>query len=159
MDVALETCDVDHRTRPVLFKACLLCERSVAGRKEVSASRLERWNRLARETSQQCGRPVAPAIRPKPILLERAVEESPLARAVALVPGSWPLAMELALHTPRELLLLVGPEGGFSERELEWMDQKGVSKAGLLPTVLRVEAAGPMAAAICQHWFAQFPSR
>ena len=31
---------------------------------------------------------------------------------MALMPGGWPLTMELGLHSPREILLLVGPEGG-----------------------------------------------
>lgn len=137
----------------------LHCDRSVAGTREFSASRIARWRRLAQEACQQCGRPMAPSIESRPVPLESILEEAPVAHPVALVPGSWPLAMELTLHTPREVLLLVGPEGGFSEAELGWLDEQGVHKAGLLPTVLRVESAGAVAGAICQHWYSQLLSR
>lgn len=130
----------------------LICERSVAGTHAAGRERQRRLERLAREACEQCGRPVPPVLDARPLALEQVRRETPLAHAVALAPGAWPLSMELALHTPREVLLLVGPEGGFTDGERAQLRDQGVHEAGLTPTVLRIEAAGPLAAGICQHW-------
>ena len=133
----------------------LVCERSVTGRRAFTEHRLSRWAKLAREACQQCGRPLPPMLESRPIPLRQVREEAPLAHPIALIPGGWPLAMELNLHAPREVLLLVGPEGGFSEEEEDWLRTEQISRAALFHSVLRIESAGPTAAAICQHWYYQ----
>lgn len=131
----------------------LRCARSVVGREELSPSRHERWLRILRETCQQCRRPTLPALERRPVDLREVLKEAPLAHPIALIPGAWPLQHELDLRAPREVLLIVGPEGGFDDEEEGWLAEHGVATAGLLPTILRIEAAGPLAAAICQHDF------
>ena len=37
----------------------------------------------------------------------------------------------------KEFAVLVGPEGGFSEAELEWLEKSGSYRMGLGPTRLR----------------------
>jgi 16S rRNA (uracil1498-N3)-methyltransferase len=46
--------------------------------------------------------------------------------------------------------LAVGPEGGFSESELEQMESQGVQAVSLGPRVLRTETAAPAAVAVIQ---------
>ncbi len=46
--------------------------------------------------------------------------------------------------------LLVGPEGGFDEQELEFLGRHGVLAVSLGPRILRTETAGPAAIAIMQ---------
>ncbi|TAH38931.1 MAG: 16S rRNA (uracil(1498)-N(3))-methyltransferase [Planctomycetota bacterium] len=136
----------------------LACARSVVTASDWSAARLQRYQKVILEACQQCGRPVPPALDPRPAPLARVRKEAPLAHPVLLLPGAWPLSMELSLHTPREVLLLVGPEGGFTPEERALLQRQGVHEAGLGPTVLRIEAAGPFAAGICQHWHWQTQS-
>lgn len=131
----------------------LLCERSVTGRDEFGTGRCERWERLMRETCQQCRRPTLPVLDRAPVPLREVLGEAPRAYPIALVPGCWPLQYELDLRTPREVLLIIGPEGGFAPEEEAWLREAEIGRAGLLPTILRIEAAGPLAAAICQHDF------
>jgi len=131
----------------------LRCARSVVGREEFSMARHERWLRILRETCQQCRRPVLPNLDRQPVDLKEVLKEAPLAHPIALLPGGWPLQHELDLRAPREVLLIVGPEGGFDDQEELWLADAGVATAGLVPTILRIEAAGPLAAAICQHDF------
>ncbi len=133
----------------------MVCERSISGRKPFSKNRLDRWNKLARETCQQCNRPFPPILAESPVPLQEIREEAPPAKPLALIPEAFPLAMGLTLQPSKEIMLLVGPEGGFSSDELTWIKEQGIQTAGLLPTVLRIESAGPAAATICQHWFYQ----
>ncbi|MCH2112813.1 MAG: 16S rRNA (uracil(1498)-N(3))-methyltransferase [Planctomycetes bacterium] len=133
----------------------LICDRSTVGKSGFSSNRTTRWRKLARETCEQAGRPVVPTIEDHMLTLSQALVETPAARPIVLSPGSWPLAMELTLSPPKELLLFIGPEGGFSSEEDSWFEQQKITRAGLLPTILRIEAAGPAALVVCQHWFYQ----
>ena len=53
----------------------------------------------------------------------------------------------------RRLLLLVGPEGGFTADEVARAQAAGASLVGLGPRILRAESAGLVAVALCQHLF------
>ena len=49
---------------------------------------------------------------------------------------------------PAELLIIVGPEGGISERELEALEHAGARAVRMGPNVLRTSTAGPIALAL-----------
>jgi len=95
----------------------LISEHSVRGEKP-SASRFERWERIAIEAAEQSGRLYVPVLG-QPASFEAAVRA---AGSVAFVcePGGmpWPGASRLLPERGR-LVLLVGPEGGFSRQEVE----------------------------------------
>jgi len=48
----------------------------------------------------------------------------------------------LGIPVPREVSLLVGPEGGFARSEVELARQAGIVPVSLGPRVLRTETAG-----------------
>ena len=98
-------------------------------------ARRARWERVAREAVKQCGRAVTP-----PIGAPRGFEEL-LAEAAG------------AAGRPRRVLLLVGPEGGFTPDEVARAERSGVRIVGLGPRTLRAESAGIVAVALCQHLF------
>lgn len=131
----------------------LRCERSVVGRRDLGAARQQRWQKILQEVCQQCRRPTLPLLHADPVGLEDLPGLYPGHHIVAMVPGTWPLGMELDLHRPERVLLVVGPEGGFSEAEEAHMRDLGFHFAGLVPTILRIEAAGPLAIGLCQHHF------
>ncbi|MGB0952009.1 MAG: RsmE family RNA methyltransferase [Planctomycetota bacterium] len=131
----------------------LRCERSVVGRKDLGSSRQQRWQKILQEVCQQCGRPELPLLSPDPVDLDALPTLFPEHRIIALVPGTWPLGMELDLHRPEKVLLVIGPEGGFSPAEEARMRDLGFHFSGLVPTILRIEAAAPLAVGICQHHF------
>jgi 16S rRNA (uracil1498-N3)-methyltransferase len=129
------------------------CTRSVVGRGELSPAREQRWQKIVQEVCQQTRRPILPEIHIQPIPLKDLRDAVPDAHAIALVPGTWPLGMELDLHRPKRILLVVGPEGGFTDEEEALLRDQKYSFAGLSPTILRIEAAGPLAIGLCQHHF------
>jgi len=51
---------------------------------------------------------------------------------------------------PRSLQLVIGPEGGFTERELVRMSDNDVTAMHLGPRILRTETAAPAAVALLQ---------
>lgn len=149
-DLVVRACEAGvDCIQPVVF------ERSVSGREAVSKNQMERLLRIAREVCQQVGRPRIPEIRPQPIELLQARRAAPEAQAICLLPGSPPLQQQLEGAPYLGALLLVGPEGGTSQAEEAILLEQKWSFAALLPTILRIEAAGPLGAALCQAWHGQ----
>lgn len=120
----------------------LASERAVA---DASAAKRERWNRIARAAAQQCGRSEIPVIgAPASFahLLERFAEFDRI-----IVP--WELAERVPLRERlpdvvagvRSLLLVVGPEGGFSHDEVETARSAGAVPVSLGARILRTETA------------------
>lgn len=135
----------------------LRCERSISGREPIADGKAQRYARRMREVCQQCRNPREPLLKKVPLTPLQLIEANPDSLALLLQPGAPPLLDVLAHELPtsdghvRDILLLVGPEGGFSSEEETQLLTAGAVAVGLLPTVLRIEAAGPLAAALCQH--------
>ena len=115
----------------------LLCERSIA-RPGPQAAR--RWHRICVEACKQSRRPHLPVIH----------EALTPARALALVGSDYTVWVADRQGTPppgrlspakERLLILVGPEGGFTDAEMTSIAQSGAQVISLGSGVLRVETA------------------
>jgi 16S rRNA (uracil1498-N3)-methyltransferase len=130
----------------------LLLERSIARPDPTEPShRLLRWRRVAKEAAKQSGRAVIPDVR-APITLGNWLAEP---RAPGLLVCLWegersPLSTVLPAAAPRRATVLVGPEGGLTDSEVEKLRSAGALLAGLGPRILRTETAGPVALALLQ---------
>lgn len=145
-DLVIRACEAGvSRIQPTYF------ERSVAGREPISLNQRERLERLMRETCQQLGRPQLPDLATEPVPWAEARALDPDAHPFCLHPGAEPLAQAFARSDPERSLLLIGPEGGISPEEEQQIQAQEWDFVGLIPTILRIEAAGPMGAAIVQH--------
>ena len=112
----------------------LIALHSVA--KEMGEAKLERLKRVAVEAAKQSGRLRVPEILPPiPLKALPQVEQGLLAH-----PGAGALVREV-LDLGRPLALAVGPEGGFSEEEVELLVQKGFTPVSLGRRTLRSETA------------------
>jgi 16S rRNA (uracil1498-N3)-methyltransferase len=110
--------------------------------------RRQRWLRIAAEAARQSGRGDLPAI-DGPGELDSVLQELAGSCCILLQPGAPPLLPALhAWAAGTSLALLVGPEGGFDDRELESADRVGVRPASLGAGVLRTELAGSAALAV-----------
>lgn len=105
----------------------------------------ERWLRIVREASMQSRRCRLPAVEPVSVLSDLAGE----AGARRCEPGA-PLLWEAVP------LLVIGPEGGFSETERSLLPDRPV---GLGPNVLRTETAAMVAAALAVALRERRPNR
>lgn len=126
----------------------VFCERSeVRLSGEKLARRLQHWQAVVVAACEQSGRSRVPEVLPPGALGDWLAVSSPPVRAALVPAAETPLAR---LDTGRSLELAVGPEGGFSESELEAMQRAGVAAVSLGPRVLRTETAAPAAVAILQ---------
>jgi 16S rRNA (uracil1498-N3)-methyltransferase len=118
-------------------------ERSVARLSaERGEARLERWKRIAVEAARQSGRGDIPSLRGPAALPDVLAGERARFR-IALAPHATPLFARLTeWEASAEIALLVGPEGGFDERELGAAERAGFLPASLGSTTLRTELAG-----------------
>ncbi len=103
--------------------------------------RLARWQRIASEASEQCGRGVLPDIT-APYSLRDALG---LVAAHHLVvfwegPDATPIVRDEFDHTV-PVAIAIGPEGGWAAEEIEFLRHHGAALRSLGPLILRAETA------------------
>jgi 16S rRNA (uracil1498-N3)-methyltransferase len=126
----------------------LVCDRSVVRLSGERAARREaHWRRVAVAACEQSGRNRIPEVRPTLGFQSWIAAPSEMARWM-LQPDAPPLVSRAAPASPLELL--VGPEGGLSERERELALSRRCEPLSLGPRVLRTETA-PLAALAAIH--------
>lgn len=112
--------------------------------------KIERWRRLAAEAARQSRRPGVMSIdsvRTPGELLGR--QEEAVIWYLFTDPGATPILQAIEqLPIGRELLLLVGPEGGWTAEEIELFAGNNLTGVKLTETILRVETAAVTAAAV-----------
>ncbi|MGH7817824.1 MAG: 16S rRNA (uracil(1498)-N(3))-methyltransferase [Candidatus Binatia bacterium] len=124
-----------------------LDERKIAGR-------TERWQKIALSATKQCGR-------------ARVPEVSALCTVQDLLARSWPDALKLIFWEKeveqslrqvqqkhvgaKAVLLMIGPEGGFSVEEAELARSHGFELVQLGRRILRAETAAVTALALAQY--------
>jgi 16S rRNA (uracil1498-N3)-methyltransferase len=119
--------------------------------------RLERWRRISLEALKQSGRRTIVEIA-APVALSEFVSEVELrpdaSRALLVFSERGGVSIDEALKaTARgvEVIALVGPEGGWSQAELELLSERGAKAVTLGPRVLRTETAAIVAVSLIQH--------
>jgi 16S rRNA (uracil1498-N3)-methyltransferase len=133
----------------------VVCERSVVRLSGERAARREaHWQRVVVAACEQCGRNRVPELRPTLAFRDWAAQPSQAGRWM-LAPGA---AESLAARPPPAgpVELLVGPEGGLSERELDIAATIGFAALSLGPRVLRAETAPLAALATMQALWGDF---
>jgi 16S rRNA (uracil1498-N3)-methyltransferase len=126
----------------------LVTRRTVVPASAVTSDRLrQRWHRIAIASAKQCRRAVVPEIRPATrfdewvgsahgayVLVEPATE-SPAGA------GRSSIEELLELPAPEAATVVVGPEGGWDETELQAASRAGCVQLTLGPRTMRADAA------------------
>lgn len=120
--------------------------RTEKGLFEASRKRTERWERIARESSQQSRRARLPEILPA-VRFEAALATEAGVRLFLDEESAPPLLRALPGRLESAAFLL-GPEGGWTDRERELASAAGWSAVSLGPQVLRAETAAVAALAV-----------
>jgi 16S rRNA (uracil1498-N3)-methyltransferase len=113
-----------------------------------SAKRVERWRKIALQAAEQSRRPTPPEIA-APLKLQEAISQATGLRIV-LDESERGASLPDLLASDRdiEIVLAIGPEGGWTEDERESFDRAGWHNASLGATILRAETAAIAAMAI-----------
>lgn len=127
-----------HAIRP------LIADRSDPKLVAAAPKRVARWRRIGFEAAQQARRLAAPRVE-HPITLEQ-LEQTSESVCVVTDPVGDPLPR---VYGGGGATLLVGPEGGWTDRERNLAETNGFKLAGLGGTILRTETAAIAAASIC----------
>ena len=116
------------------------------------ADRLNRWDRIVKEASKQCRRFASPRVHP-PVRFEDflAVEEFSACSRILFYEKSQDPWRPGSGIMPGSVVLCVGPEGGWQDREIDLAAKAGCKIVGLGPWILRAETAAIAAIAILQH--------
>lgn len=127
----------------------------------------ERWRKIVQSACAQCGRADVPIVH-SPCEFATAVDYGTSNSRCFMLDergGTETLKQALAREAiiadedrvleedeivPRRVMLLVGPEGGWTEREREWADRYGVESVGLGRSILRTETAALVAVSLLQ---------
>ena len=124
----------------------LITQRSVVEPRE---TRLDKWRTItAVESAKQCGRAWLMEI-DEPMSLTECLICADRPLRVLADAGGRPCGEVMGdAIANRPILLLVGPEGGFSEAEREAIDAAGAAPVSLGPHILRVETAAVVGAGL-----------
>ena len=137
----------------------VLCRRSMSGLEDAGANKIQRWQRIVQEATEQCGRARMPELLPIRSFAHALAHIPP--GALALIP--WEEEQGLSLRDalrnviatrnaamssdPSTVVLFIGPEGGLLAEEVELARNHGVLPVTLGPRILRAETAALVAAA------------
>jgi len=116
---------------------------------KAATKRAERWQRIARQAAEQSRRSSAPEVA-EPMKIKDAVD-LPGQLRIVLAESETQTQLREALRSrvgEGEVLLAIGPEGGWSEEELHLFGEAGWVAASLGPTILRSETAAISATAV-----------
>lgn len=116
-------------------------------------TRMDRWGKIARESLKQCERTRLPDICQTLSYdgMLKASEESDL-KIMLFEKETAPLPHE-SIKPCGSIFILLGPEGGFSEDEVQAAKEKGFITASLGPRILKAETASLTAMALVQYLF------
>lgn len=112
------------------------------------SKRMAHWQAVVQSACEQCGRARVPKVN-APVSLPEWLRRSEGQTRLVLDPLADARLSSYAVKTPG-LSIVIGPEGGFSNEEMQLFALQSVDSVSLGPRVLRTETAGPAAIAILQ---------
>ncbi|MCT1478378.1 16S rRNA (uracil(1498)-N(3))-methyltransferase [Microbacterium sp. p3-SID336] len=106
----------------------------------------ERWASIVREAAKQAHRAWVPEVAPVETTAQLAARAA--SQRVLLLDPTARMRLSTLQPDGRDLVLVVGPEGGISPEELARLEAAGAERVLLGDTVLRTSTAGPAAIAV-----------
>jgi 16S rRNA (uracil1498-N3)-methyltransferase len=114
-----------------------------------SAERLHRWDKIARTAAKQSQRIHIPRIT-GPVALDTVLHAARPGLRLLFWEGA-PGAVRWPDGPADAAVVVIGPEGGFAEHEVDAARAAGFCIVGLGPRILRAETAAIAALALCQQ--------
>jgi 16S rRNA (uracil1498-N3)-methyltransferase len=126
----------------------IIAQRSEKHLASSASKRVERWRRIAHEAAQQSRRTSVPEISP-PLKIDESLANAPRGIVLAESEENVSLKQVLAeMNYSGSFGLAIGPEGGWTNNELETFYKAQWRPASLGKTILRAETAAVAALAV-----------
>lgn len=113
--------------------------------KKGADNKLQRYRKIALQAAMQSRRGIMPLVRPLTELKKAAEELDGYDKIILFYEGGGEPIRSLIKPGDRKIAVLIGPEGGFEEKEVALLQSKGACTATLGKRILRAETA-PLAA-------------
>ncbi|MFH1061319.1 MAG: RsmE family RNA methyltransferase [Candidatus Omnitrophota bacterium] len=115
--------------------------------------KIKRWQKIAIEAAKQCGRVYVPQIAPlhKFARIAENADKFDLCLIAALDQNTVVLKDVLKNRKPKNVLVLIGPEGDFTSEEVESARNFSAIAVSLGPNVLRCETAVTMLLSVLNY--------
>lgn len=121
-----------------------------------STAKVDRWNKIARESTKQCGRATTPLVS-EPVDFQGSLRIGKQSRIKIILHANQDKLLGDYMDSFKESVdsinVYIGPEGGFSEREIISAGKNGYTALGLGKRILRAETASVASLAILQSRF------
>jgi len=138
----------------------VITSRSVVKIKEKEDKRKLRWQKIARAAVKQSQRPLLPSIL-DPLPLEKLLKDRGEALKLYLSENKGKYLKEVLISSlsnsppniPSSLIILVGPEGGWSQQEEKEILDSGYQAISLGQYLLRTETAALVSVAMISHFW------
>ena len=119
-------------------------------------SKVNRWEKIMLEAAQQCGRNHLPTLVVGETLLQALDIESEALKLVAYENEAGQTIKDVlkTLHSDKsvtDVLICIGPEGGYQEKEINAIIESGGKSVSLGNTILRAETAAIGSLAMIQY--------
>lgn len=138
-----------HSIVPVFMERTVVVDKGNFGKKQ------DRWQKISDEAVKQCKRGIIPEVGSAVkfsgmldvlpnydlILFPYENEENRTIKD----------CLRQITRLPETVAIIIGPEGGFSEKEARLLDEAGAERVSLGKTILRTETAGPAALAMTMY--------
>jgi 16S rRNA (uracil1498-N3)-methyltransferase len=125
----------------------VIAQRTESHLASAAPKRRERWQRLALQASEQSRRSAPPRIA-EPVKLKDAIAISARTRIVLSETETTVMLRDALPADSSDLVIALGPEGGWTNPEVKQFQDSGWISASLGPTILRAETAAIAALAI-----------
>jgi len=141
----------------------VITERTLVRSSAIKDNKLIRWQQIITEAAEQSGRGIIPQL-DKPISIEQATEQCAefdlsMIASVNQQKASLGETLRACTAPPARIALLIGPEGGFSESEVELARRGGAVAFGLGPRILRTETAAVVATSLILYELGEMDPR
>jgi 16S rRNA (uracil1498-N3)-methyltransferase len=118
-----------------------------------SHQKQERWQRIASEAAEQSERAVVPTIL-QPVAFNTAIKETTATyRYICEARGDYPHLQQVINKTANEIIIAIGPEGGWTNQELEIAIASGFQPISLGRRILRAVTAPIVAISLIAAYF------
>ena len=130
-------------------------DRTVVTEKQSFGKKLERWKKVSAEAVKQCKRGIVPEIGKNLTFQEMLDTICGYDLVLITYEEEQELTIKDVLQSiavkPKNIAIIIGPEGGFAEKEAEAAVAAGCKSVTLGKTILRTETAGPAALAMVMY--------